>query len=318
MRHIPIQNLIDRLVQRDWRALARAVTIVENGYDGREELLDYAYQNSREDCLILGVTGAGGAGKSTLIDALLQVYARQGKRIGVLAVDPSSSYTGGAVLGDRVRMGRHNVNGDIFIRSFASRGALGGISQGAKDVLYLYKAFGFDVIILESYGVGQAETDITNFVDVTTVVLAPGNGDYMQLAKAGTQEIADIFVVNKADTAEAETLYTQMMATFSFLPPERQPVVLKTVARDQRGIEELAAQIRIAGEKLLPNRSTKKRLRVANEVLTNALQIFHPMLREAAEKLTEEVLSGALTPFAAAEQLGGRLTMREEETSCSQ
>ena len=302
-----ISGLINGLANRDWKALAKAITIVENGYDGKELLLNYAYQTEKENCLIIGITGAGGAGKSTLIDSVLQLYSAKGKRIGVLAVDPSSSYTGGAVLGDRVRMGRHAMNADIFIRSFASRGSLGGISQGAKDVLYLYKSFGFDIIILESYGVGQAETDITNFVDVTAVVLAPGNGDYMQLAKAGTQEIADIFVVNKADNAEADALYSQLLSTFSFLPVERQPAVVKTVARDQKGIDELVVQIQTAGEKLLPNRSTKKRMRIANEIFTNALQVFDPTLRKEVDSVVDDVLAGNLTPFEAANQLGSRI-----------
>ena len=307
MSNLSVPELISGLAARDWRALARAITIVENNYDGKEALLDYAYETGRENCLILGITGAGGAGKSTLIDGILQIYSEIGKRIGVLAVDPSSSYTGGAVLGDRVRMGRHTLNSDIFIRSFASRGALGGISQGAKDVLYLYKSFGFDVIILESYGVGQAETDITNFVDVTTVVMAPGNGDYMQLAKAGTQEIADIFVVNKADAAEAETLYSQLLATFAFLPPERQPAIVKTVARDYRGIDEFVKQIQISTEKLLPNRNTKKRMRIANEVFTNALQMFEPILRAKTDAIADDILAGKLTPFEAARQLGSKI-----------
>ena len=304
-------DLISGLKARDWRALAKAITIVENNYAGKEELLNYAYQTSKENCLIIGITGAGGAGKSTLINSVLQVFADRGKRVGVLAVDPSSSYTGGAVLGDRVRMGRHALNTDIFIRSFASRGALGGISQGAKDVLYLYKSFGFDVILLESYGVGQAETDITNFVDVTAVVMAPGNGDYMQLSKAGTREIADLFVVNKADHAEAGALYSQLIETFMMLPEDQRPVVLKTIARDQVGIEELVEQLLLAGEKLLPNRNTKKHMRVINEVMTNALQMFLPALQKETEKIVESVLAGEVTPFEAARQLGSKITIEE-------
>ena len=311
MKEPLIADLTAGLAKRDRRALAQAITIVENGSPGRETLLDYVFRTAREDCLIAGVTGAGGAGKSTLIDGLLQEYAAKGLQVGVLAVDPSSAYSGGAVLGDRVRMGRHALNQDIFIRSFASRGALGGISQAAKDVLYLYKSFGFDVILLESYGVGQAETDITNFVDVTAVVMSPGNGDYIQFSKAGTQEIADIFVVNKADQPEAGALCAQLSAAFLPLPPEQRPLVVKTVARDHVGVQELAELLLSVGQRLLPNRATKKRIRICNEILTGALTCFHPTLQREVEALTDQVLEGKLTPFSAAEALGSRLTLKD-------
>lgn len=302
-----IPELIEGLKRRDWIALAQASTIVENNYEGKEELLDYAYRTGKADCLILGITGAGGAGKSTLIDRILELYAKRGKTVGVLAVDPSSSYTGGAVLGDRIRMGRHTINENLYIRSFGSRGSLGGISQGAKDVLYLFKSYGFDVIIIESVGVGQAETDITNFVDVTTVVLAPGNGDYMQLAKAGTQEIADIFVVNKADRPEADTLYLQLKSTFDFLPVDEQPVMVRTSARENEGIEELADCFEEAAQRLLAGRYNKRRCRIRNEVLTGALQVFEPFLRAEVEAVLEDVLAGKRTPYEAACDIGGRI-----------
>ena len=304
-----ISDLITRLEKRDWRALSRAISIVENNYEGKEKLQNYAYQAAKEDCLVIGITGAGGAGKSTLIDSILEIYSKEGKRVGVLAVDPSSSYTGGAVLGDRIRMGSHTMEKGIFIRSFGSRGSLGGISQGAKDALYLYKSFGFDLIIVESYGVGQAETDITNYVDVTTVVVAPGNGDYIQLAKAGTQEIADIFVINKADNPEAEALYLQMGATFSVFPENQRPVLVKTIARDHKGADELVEAFRTTGEKLRKNRNTKKRLRIIDEILSGAMCDFNPHLRKAAEAMAEQVFEGELTPYEAARKLGARLSI---------
>lgn len=312
MKDTYISDLMDRLDRRDWVALGKAITIVENGYEGKEQLLNYAYQTNREQSLIIGITGAGGAGKSTLIDSILQTYVRQGKHVGVLAVDPSSAYTGGAVLGDRIRMGKHANSENVFIRSFGSRGALGGISQGAKDVLYLYKAFGFDVIILESLGVGQAETDITSFVDVTAVVLAPGNGDYIQLSKAGTQEIADIFVVNKADSVEAEALYMQLCASFELFPEERRPCVIKTVAREHIGVEELTELFQKAGVRLIQGRGTKKRMRIMNEIQSNALLMVSPMLKCQVERLAERVLADELTPFEAAVQLGKRITFTPE------
>lgn len=307
MKKTSVAELIAGLQKRDWRALGKAITIVENWYEGRNELLEYAYRTCNNNCLILGITGAGGAGKSTLIDSILQAYSRKGLRVGVLAVDPSSSYTGGAVLGDRIRMTRHTSEQDFFIRSFGSRGTLGGISRGCKDVLYLYKSFGFDIIIIESLGVGQEETDITNFVDVTAVVLAPGNGDYIQLSKAGTQEIADIFVVNKADRSEADALYRQLLSTFDFLPEENRPIIVKTTARDQIGTEELANLFLTVGKQLVPNRKNKEKIRIMNEIQSNALQIFEPVLETQINIIIEDVMDGRLSPFEAAKQLGDRI-----------
>ena len=309
MRSIPTAELLERFRARDRTILGRAITIVENGDEGRSELLDYAWQAAREDCFIIGLTGAGGAGKSTLSDKLIQAYRKRGKQVGVIAVDPSSPYTGGAVLGDRVRMGAHNRDEGVFIRSFGSRGSLGGISQGAKEVLYLYKAFGFDVILVESLGVGQAETDITNFVDVTAVVLAPGNGDGIQMAKAGTQEIADVFVINKADRPEAEALYYQLMAAFDAMPKGRRPAITKTVATENTGIDELVRLLEDADRRLQPMRGTKKQLRIENEIYTGALRVFEPELRAEARALMARVLSGELTPFEAAVHLGRRVRL---------
>lgn len=229
-------DLLERFQAHDWRALARAITIVEN--DGQEKplVMRAAYRDAGKDCMVVGLTGAGGAGKSTLVDCLISAYREEGATVGVLAVDPSSPYTGGALLGDRLRMGRHSGDPGVFVRSFASRGELGGISQGAKDALYLYKAFGFDVILLESLGAGQGETDIRNFTDVTAVVLAPGNGDDIQLAKAGIQEIADIFVLNKMDRPGAGSLHLQLSAMLDLLPAERRPMLVRTAASKGRGI----------------------------------------------------------------------------------
>lgn len=311
MKAIPIPELIERISQGDWRVLGRAITIVENGYEGKAELLDFAYRSAREDCFIIGLTGAGGAGKSTLTDKLIQAYRRKGKTVGVIAVDPSSPFTGGAVLGDRVRMGGHNRDTNVFIRSFGSRGSLGGISRASKEVLYLYKAFGFDVIIVESLGVGQAETDITNFVDVTAVVLAPGNGDGIQMAKAGTQEIADVFVVNKADRPEAEVLYLQLSGTFEIVPQERRPFITKTVASEGKGIDELVALLEKANQKLLPTRGTKKQARIENEMFSGALSVFEEELKVRIHDLSASVIAGELTPFEAAVLLGKKVRIEK-------
>ncbi|MDX9872174.1 MAG: methylmalonyl Co-A mutase-associated GTPase MeaB, partial [Clostridia bacterium] len=186
MHKIPDTEQVITLLERgNRRGLAKAITYVENGGAEKEILLEKVYEKAAVPTLTVGITGAGGAGKSTLIDKLAAQYRSQGKTVGILAVDPTSPYSGGAFLGDRVRMSSHNSDPGVFIRSFGSRNCLGGISEAAKNALYLYKAYGFDVIILESLGVGQDETEISRYVDVNTVVLVPGLGDAMQMAKAG-------------------------------------------------------------------------------------------------------------------------------------
>ena len=306
-----INALIERLSKHDWLVLGRAITIVENSSEGCQELLEYAEKNAKEDSLIIGITGSGGAGKSTLIDKVIQKYRNAGKTVGVLAVDPSSPYTGGAMLGDRVRMNRHNSDEGVFIRSFANRGTYGGISHGAKAALYLYKAFGFDVIIIESLGVGQAETDITNFSDVTTVVMAPGNGDSIQLAKAGTQEIADIFVINKADKPEAETLYMQLLATFG-MEAEKMPMIVKTSATEDTGVDELIEQFEISAQKKTPLRQSKKELRIVNEILGYAAKVYDWRLKAMAAQAAVWVMDGKMTTYEAGEILGNRIILPED------
>lgn len=306
-----IDELIQGLNDRDWRALAKAITIVENDQTGKDELLSFAYEHGKEPHLLLGITGAGGSGKSTIINGLLGIYTQRDLRVGILAVDPSSAFSGGAVLGDRIRIKPTLAGANIFFRSFASRGALGGLSQGVKDVLYLYKAFGFDIIIVESYGVGQAETDITNFVDVTTVVLAPGNGDYMQHAKAGTQEIADIFVVNKADHVEAEALFTQLVALLDLLPVDHRPIVLKAVASEGIGISELAAKMEELAISARYTRDAKRYLRIENEIYSAVIKQLTPRLRKECLRLADRVVEKELTPFLASKILAGQIKLEK-------
>jgi LAO/AO transport system kinase len=263
----------------------------------------------KDSTLILGVTGTGGAGKSTLIDKLISVFRFTDKTVGVIAVDPSSPYTGGAVLGDRARMAGHSQDTGGFIRSLGSRGAFGGISQGTKEVLYLYKSFGFDVIIVESLGVGQAETEITNFVDVTAVILVPGYGDAIQMAKAGIQEIADIFIINKSDRPEAELLYSQLLATFDHLEIDKRPLVVKTVASENKGILELIAAINTALVRQTPNLPAKKRARVEIEIITEVRAHFDAVVYARTRELLDQVLNDQMTPFQAAVDIRKQLKL---------
>ncbi|MDR2302940.1 MAG: methylmalonyl Co-A mutase-associated GTPase MeaB [Deltaproteobacteria bacterium] len=311
MGNVTLPKIIEGLESGDRRLLAKAISIVENQTKGREELLEYSYTHMKKTKLILGITGAGGSGKSTLIDKMINVFRAEGQAVGVIAVDPSSPYTGGAVLGDRVRMASHNTDAGVFIRSLGSRGAFGGISQGTKDVLYLYKSFGFDAILVESLGVGQAETEITNFVDITAVLLVPGYGDAIQMAKAGIQEIADIFIINKSDRPEAELLYQQLLATFDSLPPDKQPLVVKTVASENIGITELFGAIKTAEKRQAPNKDLKLKARVECEIASRVRSHFDSKLSVQVTRMMIPVLKGELTPFQAADQISSKISIKE-------
>lgn len=299
MGNTDIDTIIKQFHIKKRRALGKAVSIVEDNLPGKEELLEYAYKTMNEECFVLGITGPGGVGKSTLISSLITYYRKINKSVGVIAVDPSSPFTGGAVLGDRVRMNIHNQDSGVFIRSLGSRGCLGGISQAAKEALYLYKSYGFDVIIVESLGVGQAETDITNFVDVTTVVLVPGYGDSIQMSKAGIQEIADIFVINKADRLDAELTYNQLINSFTCMPDEKKPIVVKAIAQKNIGIEELAESIKMIALNEIQRKEEKRKTRVLIEIKSSIQEIVNKSLEFEIEKAKKYVLEGKITPFKA-------------------
>src|SRR5580698_260844 len=201
----------EKIVSGDIRALARAATWIENRSPESETLLRELFPRTGR-AMILGVTGAPGAGKSTLCDQIVRTLRDEGKTVGVIAVDPSSPYTGGAILGDRIRMQEHHADPGVFIRSMATRGWLGGLARATTEMTLLLDAAGFDVVLVETVGVGQDEVDVARLADVTVVVLVPGMGDDVQAIKAGMMEVADIFVVNKSDREGAEQLEAEVLA----------------------------------------------------------------------------------------------------------
>lgn len=234
-------SFVERVCARDPRALARAISIVEEGPVGAADVVQRLYPKSGRAWLV-GITGPPGAGKSTLVDRLINEIRRVGQTVGVIAVDPSSPFTGGALLGDRVRMGAQSADAGVFIRSMATRGHLGGVSRATADAALVLDAAGFDVVIIETVGVGQGEVDIVRATDVVLLTLMPGGGDDVQASKAGIMEIADIFVVNKADRDGCDHLMqslTSALALNTTAPRTWQPPVLKTVATDGAGVREL-------------------------------------------------------------------------------
>jgi LAO/AO transport system kinase len=290
-----IQTWIDQLCSGDVRALARAISTVENRAPGWSELLKAVFPHSGK-ARVLGLTGSPGAGKSTLVDQLARLYRKDNHTVGIIAVDPTSPYSGGAILGDRIRMQDHFSDPGIYIRSMATRGSLGGLARTTADVTTVLDASGRDLIMIETVGVGQDEVDIVRLADVTVVILVPGMGDDVQTIKAGIMEIADIFVINKSDREGAEhvereirTLQSLALRNDGWTPP-----IVKTIAGQGVGIQELADAISDYEAHL-----QKENLALPKSV-ENWQERLIEMLRDAMlEKARTQFADGSLARMAA-------------------
>jgi LAO/AO transport system kinase len=284
------------------------LTLVESGGPGADGLSTWVRAGQRGAHRI-GVTGAPGSGKSSLVDRLIAAYRERGARVGVLAVDPTSPYTGGAILGDRVRMMNHHDDADVFIRSLATRGALGGLSRSTWRAADLLDAAGYDPVIVETVGVGQSEVDIAELADTTVLVLTPNAGDAVQTFKAGVMEIADVFAVNKGDLPEAPTVVREVLALLA-LAPERDGwrfPVLTTIATSGTGVDELAATIARHRDHLrasgLERRVRERRIR---RMLLSALhgRVEERLASPAGAPVLQRYLDGEIDENEAANLLG--------------
>ena len=238
-----MHEIIKRMQNKDVRALARAITMVENDHPDKLDLLSDVF-SLQKHALYLGLTGSPGAGKSSLVNRLITHIRKEGKTVAVIAVDPTSPFSGGALLGDRVRMNEHFTDDGVYIRSMATRGSLGGLARATKDAVRICDAYGFDVIIVETVGVGQSELDIMKIVDTTAVVLTPNSGDVLQIFKAGIMEIADLFVINKADLpgfGKLKALLKELVMMSS--KEEHETAIVKTITTENKGIDKLWKKI---------------------------------------------------------------------------
>ena len=311
----PDSDLIKRFRARDIRALARAISLVERRDPAVRPLEELAGDRARV-AQVAGFTGAPGTGKSTLVDAVVALLRKQDRSVGVIATDPNSPFTGGAILGDRIRMQRHALDPKVFIRSMGARGHLGGLSLATREAIRLLMAFGFDEVILETVGVGQSELEVAAIADTTVVVLTPNLGDGVQMIKAGILEIADVLVVNKADLEGHHRVVMELRGMLSLAAPRAsaasssrvwKPPIITTVAARQEGIEELWAAVEAHRQYLKASGAAGEL--AARRLKDETAEVVAELAREEARRaladdsgLTERLLKDG-TPYRAAEEI---------------
>jgi LAO/AO transport system kinase len=308
-------SLVERIAAGDTRAVARAISKVEDVSKDASQLMKKVFPLTGRG-LVIGITGAPGAGKSSLVDKLALHYRRQGERVGIVAVDPSSPFSGGAILGDRIRMQTLGLDRGVFIRSMATRGNLGGLARSTVDAVSILDAAGYAIIIIETVGVGQDEVEVVKAADISVVVLVPGMGDDIQAIKAGIMEIGDIFVINKADREGVNTTEKELEALLSLAARDDswEPPIVKTIATESKGIQELAAAIEKYRDFHLQTKSGDGRRRAMArwrilELLRERLvkqTLESDSASEKLDRLAGEVASRQRDPYSAVEELLGK------------
>lgn len=305
-------ELLEKLFVGNPRAIARAITKVENGAESAADIMKEVFQKTG-NAIVIGITGAPGAGKSSLVDKLAMFYKNQGEKVGIIAVDPSSPFSGGAILGDRIRMSALGVDKNVFIRSMATRGNLGGLSRATVDAVAILDAGGFNKIIVETVGVGQDEVEIVKTADVSIVVLVPGMGDDIQAIKAGIMEIGDVFVINKADREGVLRTEKELQALLELAhrPDFWNPPIVRTIATENKGIKDLSKAIESyynfqkTGEKSLERRQAIAKWRLLELVREKLLSDLMNKngTAEKLHKLAMEIAEKKTNPYSAVEEI---------------
>ncbi len=318
-----MDELRRRLLAGDTRALARAISLVEEGGAAGRAMAQFSFLHAGSACVV-GVTGVPGGGKSTLVNGLAALYRGDGERVGVVAVDPSSAFSGGALLGDRIRMQQHTMDPDVFIRSMATRQHLGGMAAATPEVVDVINAAGYRRILIETVGVGQDEIEVVETADTVVVVLVPGLGDDIQSIKAGILEIADILVINKADREGVDRLERDLESLQSMVERtagEWVPPILRTTATQGEGLEALQVAVERHAANPASRRQRQKRQRQAwirrlrslvEEGLRNRLEEAVPVT-EQMESLAEEIVERRCDPYSAADSILSRVRLQAVE-----
>jgi LAO/AO transport system kinase len=301
--------IAQELLKGNPRAIAKAISMVEDESHQARELLKKIFTHSGRS-MVIGITGSPGSGKSTLVDQMIPLLRKRDKKIGIVAVDPSSPFSGGAILGDRIRMMRHSIDPEVFIRSMATRGHLGGLAKTTGEAITILEAAGKDLILVETVGVGQDEVEVVKLADVVVVVLFPGSGDDIQVFKAGVMEIADIFVLNKADSPETERLERQLKAVLDIgLKKEESIPVVKTVATEGKGTERLISEIhRFISNKSRQQQEAKRKRFISwmlKDIITERIlgEVARNIRDSEWEGYVERIFKREIDPYTVAEKL---------------
>ncbi|WP_078593480.1 methylmalonyl Co-A mutase-associated GTPase MeaB [Evansella clarkii] len=286
-------ELAEKILNGDHRAIARAVSLIEDRKPEHRELMSRLYPHGGK-AHIIGITGSPGAGKSSLVNGLLGEWRRQGKKVAVIAVDPTSPFSGGALLGDRIRMRDHEEDDDVFIRSMGTRGSLGGLSEACQDVVRIMDAAGFDLVIVETVGVGQSELDIMKTADTVVLVLYPSGGDVIQAFKAGIMEIADLFIINKADLPGVEQLKGELedLLHITERTESWEPPVIQTVSTTKKGMKQVTDKAAAHHEYLVTTdmkterRLSQKEQEVMRRLSERFFQDINPIIKQTFDQFS--------------------------------